>query len=109
VTGGAAVHQPFPWGAFCDVVQQRRAQKLVVVARLRQDRRDGDRVGDVRISALPVLTLVTVRGDVACAADQLLACLSVSGRAADYEAEEAGQEAVDRGAGRPEDETVTGT
>jgi hypothetical protein len=108
VTGGAAVHQPFPWGAFCDVVQQRRAQKLVVGARPPGPARR-DRVGDVRISALPVLTLVTVRGDVACAADQLLACLSVSGRAADYEAEEAGQEVVDRGAGRPEDETVMGT
>jgi len=46
------------------------AQGLIVRADLGQDRRNGNRMGDVRVSALAFLALMPVRGCLVRAADQ---------------------------------------
>ena len=52
------------------VVQQGRAQRLVVHAQLGEDRGHGERVGDVRVAALALLPGVPVRGHLVGVLDQ---------------------------------------
>ena len=51
-------------GVFHRVVQYRRAQGPVVRAEPGEDRRDGHRMGDVRVTAAPELAMMAVRRDI---------------------------------------------
>ena len=57
-------------GVLHRVVQQGRAQRLVVHAQLGQDGGHGERVGDVRVAALALLAGMPVRGHVVGVLDQ---------------------------------------
>ena len=69
-------------GVLDGVVQQRRDQRRRVHAELGEDRRDGERVRDVRVAGLAVLALVLLLGDVVGALQQHQVGLGVQRRGA---------------------------